>query len=35
MEYMELLKNIGAFIFAFCFWGMCYKLEKTVSSLKN
>lgn len=26
MEYMELLKNIGACIFAVVFWVMCYKL---------
>ncbi len=35
MEYMELLKNIGACIFACWFWYMCYKFEKVVNRLKN
>jgi hypothetical protein len=35
MEYIEHLQTLGGFIFALWFWYMCYKLEKTVSSLKD
>lgn len=35
MEYMQALQTVGGFVFAIVFWLMCYKLEKTVTSLKN
>lgn len=35
MEYLNILQNIGAIVFALVFWYMCYKLEKVVSTLKN
>lgn len=35
MEYLNIIQNIGGFIFALCFWVMCYKLEKVVNNLKG
>lgn len=35
MEYLNILQDIGAFIFVIVFWVMCYKLEKVVSELKG
>ena len=35
MNYLEIFQTVGGFIFAIGFWFMCYKLEQTVSSLKN
>lgn len=35
MEYINIVQNVGGFIFALCFWLGCYRLEKYVNSLKN
>ena len=34
MEYMQALQTVSGFIFALCFWYMCYKIEQTINNLK-
>lgn len=34
MEYLNIIQNIGGFIFALVFWLGCYKIEKVVNNLK-
>lgn len=35
MEYLNIIQTVGGFVFALCFWYMCYKVEKVVNGLKN
>lgn len=34
MNYLEMFQTVGGFVFAFCFWLGCYKVEKVVNNLK-
>lgn len=35
MEYLEIIQTIGGFVFALCFWYMCYKVEQTINNIKG
>lgn len=35
MEYIQALQTIGGFVFALCFWYMCYKVEQTINNIKG
>lgn len=34
MDIINIIQTVGGFIFALCFWYMCYKVEKAVNNLK-
>ena len=35
MEYIEVFKTVGGFVFALCFWLGCYKIEQTINNIKG
>nr|DAO21796.1 MAG TPA: hypothetical protein [Caudoviricetes sp.] len=35
MNYLEIFQTVGGFIFALCFWYMCYKVEQTINNIKG
>jgi len=34
MNYLEIFQTVGGFVFALCFWYMCYKVEQTINNIK-